>query len=367
MNLKKFKDPRANTFVGILIFLAIMSVAAYIVYNNPDFQKKYRKEISKTRYYMKDNSKAVKKFLDESKVKLEDLQKADALKSVKFTNPFAKQEKPKVPTYEDMSFDTAILSQEVPLELVRHQADEMIICSFDANFLLNSPLTDKEIQHLANIIRFCDLSAISGLSNTKFIERVSEILKILRYNVVVDVSPPDTADKTISAFLYRDDRITAIKPAKILQESEGLPHAPFYGIFRAMDFDFTVAIFQTPAMGYPLPSLSPLERMYELIKLENPDVKDLIVFGDFGFRSAGLNWDNNSLLPVMARLKKDANGQTKDQTDLLGNLWFRKKDLVEFSGNAGEINIKEEHFPSTVKPIANKPIWAQFKAMPDDD
>lgn len=368
MNLPKFDHSRGNTVVGILIFIALMGAAAWIVYNNPDFQKTYRKEISRTRYWIRERSREINNFLDKKKTKTGELKKSSPGQPVAFTNPFAKKEKPKTLTFEDLAYDPKVLELEVPAEMVRHQPDEVVVCAFDANYLLASPLTDKEVQHLANIFRFCDLASVAGLRNEAFLNRLSGMLKILRYNPVVVVSPGVGPDRTVSAFLYRSDRITAVKPAATFAEAEGLPHAPFYGLFRAMDFDFTVVVFQTPVTGHPLPSLRPLEKTYELIKAENPEIKDVMVFGDFAFRSAGLNWDNSSLLPVMARLKKGVSGRDKSLTDLLGNFWFRKKELVEFNGNSGEINITEDEFPSAVKPsAAYRPIWAQFKAMPDDD
>lgn len=363
-SFSKLSSQKANALLGFLFALVLLGVAGYIIYNNPDFQKKYRKEISRTRQYLRDQSRAIQGFFNKNKERIQDWKKENPGQPLSIPNPFAKKEEPKAaPTFADMAFDTAILSQEVPMELVRRQTDELIMCSFDANFLLAAPLTDKEVQHLANIMRFCDINAISNLKNETFLTRASTILKILRYNAAYSVSPP-TSNKTISAFLYRTDRINVVKPARTTNDSEGLPNAPFFGTFRSGDFDFTLVVFQTPLNGFPLPTLTPLETVYETLKMDNADVKDVIIFGDFAFRSNSLIWDNGSLLPTMARLKKES----KNNTDLLGNFWFRKKDLIEFNGNSGELNIKEDHFPSAKNlPPAYKPIWGQFKAMPDDD
>jgi hypothetical protein len=173
--------------------------------------------------------------------------------------------------------------------------------------------------------------------------------------------------KTFSAYLFRNDRIAALKPTKLIAASSELPLEAFDGQFRAGTFDFTLLTLQTPADGLFLSSVSPLENIYEIVKAENTDVQDIIVLGNFSFQSTALNWDNSGLLPTVAGILK--NTGDKSSGDLLGNFWFRKKDVVEFNGNSGIIDIKTESFPSAAKSAstANKPVWAQFKLMPDDD
>jgi len=362
-DLDKINNPRANTFLAFLFFLILIGVAGYFVYNNPDFQRTHRRDIMKANTKLREYTKTAKEFISASQKEFADLKKSHKL-------PFMSGPQDKSPTFNELIYDPEVLRQEIPADMVRHQPDEITVCSFDANFLLNNSLSQAEVRHLANILRFCDLSSIAGLNNKIFITEVAGLLKTLRYNAVYAFSPAvGTKHKTFYAYLFRNDRITSLKAPRLISGTKDFPVAPYEGRFKARNFAFTLLTFQTPASGSFLPSIVPLENIYETVKAEDPDMPSVMIFGGFTFQSTGLSWDNSAFLPTVAELQKGPDGPDRSRGDLLGNFWFRKKDLVEFNGNSGVINIKEELFPSSPRSavVANKPIWAQFKLMPDDN
>lgn len=348
------------TFLLFIFFLAIIAAAGYFIYNDKDFQRTHRKEINKFNFYLRDFTKTANDFSKKIETSI-----ANWKKSHPSLAPGSSADKKTEPrTYENLLYNQNILGQEVPEEMLRHQSDEITLCSYNADFLLNNPLTDNEITHLANIFRFCDINIIAGLQTKNFIPRITATLKILHYNATSEISAPVDSAKTTYAFIYRTEKIYSVSSAKIYNTTNSFSPAPYYGVFRSNNFDFIIAAFKTPPSGPALASEVPLESFYETLKTENPDIQDIMLFGDFLFQSEDFSWDSNSLLPTVAY-----SATTKNQSDLLGNFWFRKKDLKEYNGKSGVINIKEELFPSKRNPpvTANKPIWTQFKLMPDDD
>ena len=355
------ENKRGKAFLTIILCLVFIIGAVYVVYNNKDFQRSHKREIAKINFYLRDYNKSAKEFSKKIDEKISKWKENRLKKTQK------KLATPKIETrtFEDLITTAEALEKDIPVEMIRHQPDEMTICSFDANFLFNSPLTDPEIVHLANILRFCDLSSIAGLTNQKFLAQATTLLKILRYDAAVETSLISDSDKTVTAYLYRSDKIQALTPGKIYSQTDAFPSLPYYESFRIGDFDFTVATFHTPLAGINLSSLEPLEEFYETLQNENPEIKDTMIFGDFAFHSEAVSWDSSSLLPTIAK----SVAPNKGQINLLGNFWFKRNQLIEFNGKFGIINIKENSFPTWQKqPVAtNKPIWTQFRILPDDD
>lgn len=356
------ENKHGKAFLIIVFCFALIIGAGYVIYNNKDFQRSHKREIAKINFYLRDYNTSAKKFSKELNDKIAKWQETRLQKT---------QEKlaaPKIETrtFEDLITTAEALEKDLPQEMLRHQPDEITICSFDADFLFNSPLSDPEIVHLANILRFCDLSSIAGLTNQDFLRQVTTLLKILRYDAAIDASPLTDNDETITAYLYRNDKVQALTSRKIYSQTNAFPVLPYYASFRIGDFDFTIATFHTPLAGINLSSLEPLEQLYEDLQNENPDIKDTMIFGDFAFHSGSLNWNSaSSLLPIIAK----SAAANKTQINLLGNFWFKRNQLIEYNGKFGIININENSFPSQKKQpaAANKPIWTQFKIMADDD
>jgi len=355
-------NKNGKAFLNFLILLLLIAGIGYVIYTNKDFQRTHKKEITKINFYLRDYIKAYKDFTKDFYEKVAEWKKSHPSKQKAIPG-----EKPlETWTFEEMIFNAETLEREMPPEMVKHQNDEITVCSFNADLIINNPLTDKEIIHLANIMRFCGVSAITNLRNESSLKRISTALKILRYNAVYQtVAGTGSAAKTFYAYLYRDDRIQPVQKAELYKGDVPLPVTPAYGIFKAGDFDFIIANFATPSSGIPLDSLLVLEKFSEAIKNEFSDTQDLLIFGDFAFESRGIIWDSSSLLPNIARtLPAD-----RAPLDLLGDFWFRKNDLIEFNGRSGVINLNSQSFPSKSKPplTANKPLWTQFKLLPDDD
>ncbi len=361
MTFPKINNNHGNSFFILLLTFIILAAAAYIVYTNKDFQRAHRKEIRKVNFYLRDYKKKYKDLRTNLSEKMQAWEKSHPTK-VKKISP---ETKPETRTFDELIYDEQRLQKEIPPEMIRHQPDEITICAFNADFLINNSLSDKEIVHLANILRLCDLSSIAGLTNQHFLPKITTLLKILRYDASFEINDPASVGKTIIGYLYRNDKIQSLKRGKIYSAENSFSTLPYYKPFKVGDFDFIVATFNTPAYGFALTSIEPLENFYETIKNENLDIKDIMIFGDFTFRSDALSWDSASLLPTFAR----AASSDKNETDLLGNFWFKKNDLVEFNGKSGILNIDENQFPSKQKSSlsTNKPIWTQFKIMSDDD
>ncbi len=355
------ENKHGKAFLTIVFALALIIGAGYVIYNNKDFQRSHKREIAKINFYLRDYNKSAKEF----STKLND--KIAKWKEARLQETQRKSNAPKIETrtFEELIYTAEALEKDIPAEMIRHQPDEITICSFDANFLFNNPLTDPEMVHLANILRFCDLSSITGLTNQKFLPQATTLLKILRYDAAVEASPATDNDKTITAYLYRSDKIQALTPGKTYSQTDAFPVLPYYGSFKIGDFDFTIATFHTPVSGLNLSSLEPLEEFYETLQNENPNIKDTMIFGDFSFHSKAINWDSASLMPIIAKPAP----KNQAQVNLIGNFWIKRNQLIEFNGKFGIINIKENSFSSQKKqPIAaNKPIWTQFKIMTDDD
>ncbi len=361
MILAKINNPRGNAFLWFLICLAVITGAGYFLYNNTDFQRTHRQEIRKFNSFLKKYEKISKNFGDHLKQKIEEWKKSKPSKN-KSTSEEIKVE---TRTFEDLIYSPQTLEEKLPAEMIRHQPDEITLCAFNADFLLNDPLTDKEMVHLANIFRFCDLSSIAGISNQKFLPKLTALLKILRYDASFETNDSAYTAKTNIVYLYRNDKIQSLKQGKTYSHKSSFLQLPYYKAFKAQDFDFIVTTFHTPLEGYNLTSIEPLEDLYETIKNENIDIGDIVIFGDFTFQSQALSWGSDSLLPTFAH----ALSAGKNESQLVGNFWFKKTDLVEFNGKSGIINISENEFPSKQKSslLAGRPIWAQFKILSDDD
>ncbi len=357
---QKISNKNGNAFLTLLFCLIIIAAAGYVLYTNKDFQRAHQRDISKINFYLRDYKKSLKDFTKDFGGKIAEWKKSLPLKT---KDP--KAEKPlESLTFDETILDPATLEKELPGEMIRHQTDEITICSFDADLILNDPLSDKEIIHLANILRFCELSTITKLPNEIFLKRISTALKVLRYNAVYETVPAETG-KTLTAYLYRDDKIQPLQKSSLFKGADPLPIAPSYGLFKAGDFDFIVATFAAPASGLSLGSIVPLENFSEAVKTQYLETQDMMIFGEFAFESRGLIWDSASLLPTIAKTLP----ANRAPLDLLGNFWFRKKELTEFNGKSGVLDIDAAAFPSKSKPpvTANKPIWVQFRILPDDD
>ncbi len=361
MIFKKTHNNHGNVFLLFLLFLIIIFSVGYIIYTNKDFQRSHKKEINKLNFYLRDYKKTAIEYRKNIEKTIAQWRKDQATK----TRAIADEPKTENRTFEQLLYDPKILEQEIPNDMVRHQQDEITICSFNANYLLNNSLADSEIVHLANIFRFCDISNISGLENQKFLKKITTLLKILRYDASFETSLPTENNKKITVNIYRNDKVKSLKPSQTFLKKSDFPIPPYFTAFKIGDFDFIIATIQTPANGLALASIEPLEYFYEALQNENQDIRDIIIFGDFVFRSESLSWDSASLLPNFARTRSN----NENQSELLGNFWFKKNDLVEFNGRSGQININEKLFKSqkSPSPDANKPIWTQFKILPDDD
>ncbi len=361
MFLYKIHSTRGNSLLVFLLTLIIVIGTGYVIYTNQDFQRAHRKQISKLNFYLRDYKKSAKNFTKKLKEKIAAWKKSHPSKSNN-TSPLKKTE---TRSFDELIYSQQLLEQELPAEMMRHQPDEMTICAFNADFLLNNPLSDKEMVHLANIFRLCDLSSISNLSNQQFLSKLTTLLKILRYDASFESSDLSNVDKTVISYLYRNDKVQSLKQGKIYSGENFFPMSPYYKIFKVGDFDFIVATFPSSSEGFALTSMEPLENIYETIKGENSEIKDIMIFGNFTFQSESLSWDSDSLLPTFAR----ATSAGKNESQLVGNFWFKKNDLIEFNGKSGIINISENQFSSRQKSSlsANRPIWTQFKVMSDDD
>lgn len=356
----KLQNKRGNALLA-LIFLIVLAGAGYYYYNNPEFQRAHRYEIYKFKLQLRDIKDRAQKIKNDLREKAAEWEKNHPAQKAAAND----DAKPETRTFEQLLYDQKILGQEIPPEMVRHQPDEITVCFFNADFLLNNPLNDGESVHLANILRFCDLTAIAGLKNQKFLPKITALLKNLRYTQNGETSAKPDGKKRIFAFLYRNDRISALKPGHISSSTPDLPLQAYTGFFKAGNFDFSVALFDSPAAGLDLKSLDPLKNFYATVEGENKPVKDIMIFGDFTFPPDGMNWDQDSLLPLFAQ----ATTSRKTHGDLTGNFWFKKNDLVEFNGKSGLIDINVGQFPSCKNhPVSTeKPVWAQFKLMSDDD
>jgi hypothetical protein len=353
-----------KALLSLIFLLIIIGGLCYVVYNNKDFQRSHKKEIAKINFYLRDYIKTYKDFTKDFDEKIAEWRKSHPRKQ----HDAAAKKPLETWTFDEMILEARAAEKEIPSEMIRHQNDEITICSFNADFLINNPLSDKEAIHLANVMRFCELSVMTNLRNEISLKKIVTALKVLRYNATYEnVVAPKTegANTTSYIYLYRDDKIQSLQKSSLFKETNSLPIIPAYGLFKAGEFDFMIAIFATPPSGTALKSVHLLEEFSETLKTEYPDTQDLVIFGDFSFESRGLIWDRSSLLPTIAR----ALPATQAPLDLLGNFWFRKSELTEFNGKSGVININPTGFPSKSKPplSADKPIWVQFKLMPDDD
>lgn len=350
-----------KSFVIFIFFLAIIIGAGYLVYTNQDFQRSHRKEIAKVNFYLRDYKKQYKKFRETLGEKIAAWEKSHP-KETKKTPPPPKIE---TRTFDDLIYPPEDLQKDLPAEMIRHQPDEVTFCSFNADFLLNNTLSDKETVHLANILRFCDLTSITGLSNPEFLGQITTLLKILRYDAVFESSATANPQKKTFAYLYRNDKVKSLNAGKFFTAESSFSSPPYCKSFKIDNFDFTVASFYSPPENLALTSILPLKNLYESLSRENPDIKDIMIFGNFLFNSQELKWDSSSLLPTFAQ----ATNSDKNESELIGNFWFKKSDLVEYNGKSGVLNIDENQFPSKQKSrlAGDKPIWTQFKIMPDDD
>ncbi len=357
----KNTNDRGKSFVIFLFFLAIIIGAGYLVYTNQDFQRSHRKEISKINFYLRDYKKQYKKFRKTLDEKIAAWKKSHP-KETKKTPPPPKIE---TRTFDDLIYPPEDLQKELPPEMIRHQPDEFTFCSFNADFLLNNKLSDKETVHLANILRFCDLTSITGLSNLEFLDQITTLLKILRYDAVFESSAAVNPKEKAFIYLYRNDKVKSLNAGKLFTAENSFSSPPYCKSFKIDTFDFTIASFYSPLENLRLTPVLPLKNLYETLSHENPGIKDIMIFGNFLFNSQELRWDSSSLLPTFAQ----AANLNKNESELIGNFWFKKNDLVEYNGKSGILNIDENQFPSKQKSYlaGDKPIWAQFKIMPDDD
>ncbi len=347
-----FCNRRGNIFLLLLFLILAIAGAAHQVSSNPQLKKKLYRQFGKT--------------MPRGKALLSDTKN--------LIQNWRKKQGEKKSALVITELEPYILRQQLPFEMMRHQPGDITVCSFDANFLLNGSLNDGEFNHLANILRFCDLTAFQNLKDQKFPSRMADALKQLRYNARVELSPASTwRQKGFFTFLYRDDRVASSQKMGFLKTSARLwDNDPFYAGFKSGNFDFTVVGFAS-ATNLTLPQdssiVSVLLSLTESLRQKNPNDKDTVILGDFPFTPSGMTWSNSALLPGMARMLRST--PDTETAGLFGNFWFQRKNLREFTGESGVINLSEEFFPALAPgkqpSSAAQPIWAQFKVTDDDD
>jgi len=256
--------------------------------------------------------------------------------------------------------------------------DNIKLGSFNIRMFSNKSRNDDELKYIASILRYHDVIAIQELKDERVLERTVNMLREMGYDYDYEISPQVGRDvREIYAFLYRKDKVKVKYRGKVYNEQQDVfIHKPFYATFQAGNFDFTLCnvrlLFNNDITQRRL-KLSGLTKVYRYLQIENPQEKDIILLGDFNLPPTDRGWRTLKDLPSMAYLIKPPAKTTISDKNLYDNFWFQKRNVKEYTGQAGVVKFDENIFKNDDRQAKlvvsdHRPIWATFKtSLPDDD
>ena len=256
--------------------------------------------------------------------------------------------------------------------------NDIKVCSFNIRVFSNNSRDDSELTQVANILKYCDITAIQELRDEEVLKRTEAVLQSMGYDYDYEISPAvGRGVKERYAFLYKKGCLSPISAGKLYEDSnDEFIREPFYATFKAGNFDFillTIHVLYGDSENERRPELVSLAKVFDTVSRENPTEHDIILLGDFNFPPDDVGWDNLKSFPSMTYLIKPPEKTTITDTSLYDNIWFQADYAKEYTGLSGIIKFDENMFgnddnKAKLAVSDHRPIWARFRTdMKDDD
>ncbi len=255
--------------------------------------------------------------------------------------------------------------------------NNIIISSFNIRILSDKSRNDKELDSICDILKKYDITAIQEVRDEKVLSRIVTILK--RRGIIYGYEISPKVGRTVKeryAFLYKNNKINITKKGRLFQDvNDDFIREPFYAGFKAKNFDFilaTIHVLFGKNEKERRPEIMKLGNIYKEIKEQNPNEKDIILLGDFNFPPNDIGFRYLASLSSMVFLMQPHWKSTIGNKNLYDNIWFQKKYVKEFTGNAGIFKFDRVMFNNNIRSAKiavsdHRPIWGEFSIVGTDD
>ena len=266
-----------------------------------------------------------------------------------------------------------------PTESATSSADgqDIRVCSFNIRIFSNNSRDDAELTDIAQVLKYCDITAIQELRDERVLKRTQAILRQMGHNYDYQISAAvGRGVKERYAFLYRADRLSVVTPGRTVPDAaDEFIREPYYAQFRAGNFDFillTIHLLYGSSAQERRPELLSLARAFDQVRAENPTEQDIILLGDFNFPPDDAGWTALKQSPTMTYLIRPPEKTTITDTSLYDNIWFQASYVREYTGQAGIIKFDEDMFANDDRRASrtvsdHRPVWARFRIDQADD
>lgn len=265
---------------------------------------------------------------------------------------------------------------------VQQDATYLKFASWNIRIFSNSR-TDDELKSICNVARNFDFITVMEVRDTNILQRFMTMLNSqFGRHYAYDVSPvlgeadPDNrAYSEMCAFVY-DTAVVHPVTAGRRYEDATFFRKPYYGTFKAGNFDFTVIgihVIWGDTVEGRRKEIKRLATVYRTIQDGNPNENDVILVGDFNRDpNDDLSWGPLKAISSMTQLFSLPDKSMVWDTHLYDNILFQSCYTTEYSLDKGINRFDETDF-SNNDDLASKtvsdhrPVWALFRVNGTDD
>ena len=253
--------------------------------------------------------------------------------------------------------------------------------------------TDAELRQICKVASQFDFIAILELSDEEVLQRMIAMLKSefgRSYSYHLSPYVGSTRDsaypeeqlaaeekgrRELYAFVYDSSFITPVGSSSLFEDSTFFRY-PYYGTFRAGNFDFTIIAIHViwgNTVAQRRKEINQLAQVYQTIQNSDPHENDVILVGDFNRDpDDDLAWGPVKSIASMLHLFADPEKSMIWDSHLYDNIWFQSAYLTEFTLDRGIIRFDESDFgnddDSASKAVSDhRPVWGLFRIDSGDD
>ncbi len=270
-------------------------------------------------------------------------------------------------------FNNIAKNDQIPDE----NPNNILISSFNIRILSDKSRSDREVALIGDIIKNYDIIAIQEVRDEKILKRLISYLQQQGIIYGYEISNPVGKTSTERyAYIYRVNKIKLSKRGKIYNDPDDkFIREPFYATFKAKAFDFTLSTIHVLVGRNEkerTPEIIELAQVYKNIQTEDPAEQDIILMGDFNMPPDDHGFQNLLAINSMTCLIKHPFKTTIGDVSLYDNIWFQKKYVKEFTGNAGLYKFDTRVFKGDIREAKrsvsdHRPIWGEFNITGMDD
>jgi len=254
--------------------------------------------------------------------------------------------------------------------------DTISIATFNIRIFSNNSRDDEELLHICNILKEFDFIAIQEARDTEVLDRTVLMLKNrfnLEYRYLASEKVGTERVKEIYAYLYRTDKVKAIKNFGVYPDTEdGFIREPFIAMFKAGEFDFSVINIHSiygDSVSKRRDEARKLAGVYAVVQSQDSE-NDVPLMGDFNLGPDDSGFQSLKAIPNMIYVNSKTPTSIKDR--LYDNIWFQAYFTEEFTGTYGIIKFDEVLFGNDDKKASltisdHRPLWDRATRSVDEE